>query len=72
MNTIAESESVIMPSWIKPRIGWNYAGWISRNPSGNMVFEELVERAKKSDHGECREVDIYPEGIACWFKEQST
>jgi hypothetical protein len=33
------------------------------------TFEELVEQGKRSDHGEERLVDLYPEGAVCWFRD---
>lgn len=58
-----------MPIWVKVRVGWRYVGWIARAPAIG-TFEEHVEELRRSDHGELREVDIYPEGAACWMKEQ--
>ena len=59
-----------MPAWVKPRLGWKFVGWIPRDPLFE-TFEELVEDARKSDHGELREVDIYPQGAAAWIKERT-
>jgi hypothetical protein len=50
------------PSWATVREkGWQYAGWIANPPERvtGKTFEELVEQAKQSDHGEVREVDVY-------------
>jgi hypothetical protein len=61
-----------MPSWVKIRPPeWKYVGWIDRE-SMISTFEQLVERARQSDHGETREVDIYQEGAACWVFEATT
>lgn len=50
---------------------WQYMGWIANPPdsSTSKTFDEFVEDAKKSDHGEIREVDIYEWGAVCWVKE---
>ena len=75
-----DRNNIFAPAWIKPRVGWTYAGWIPKNPitSGpnrateqDISYEELIRRHLQSDHGEIREVDAYPEGAACWFREQS-
>lgn len=58
-----------MPDWIIPRPGWRFAGWFPREPAYS-TFEELLKNAQHSDHGELREVDVYPEGAAEWFKER--
>ncbi len=50
-----------VPSWAKIRKGWTYVGWIAKDPAIGP-FEELVERAGRSDHGKLREVDIIPRG----------
>ena len=60
---------IFMPSWITPRIGWTFTGWFPNTPIIGS-FDELVKNAKLSDHGELREVDIYPEGVATWYKEK--
>lgn len=62
-------DNIRMLDWIKIRVGWQYVGWIARSLA-TSTFEELVEKGRRSDHGELREVDIYPEGAACWMKEQ--
>ena len=47
---------------------WRCVGWIQLNPIRG-TFEELVEQAKRSDHGEVREVDMYDWGAVCWMRE---
>lgn len=61
------------PEWAKVRgDGWEYIGWVPRiGIVGSKTFEELVSREKQSVHGEEREVDIYPEGATCWYREKS-
>lgn len=66
--------NIPMPYWVKLRLmdGWQYMGVIGKNlmiPFDVLSFEELVEEALRSDHGEIREADYYPEGAACWVKE---
>lgn len=63
------------PSFAKRRSGlWVYCSWFGRpsDPS-NVVqghFNELVQRSQRSDHGEERVVDIYPEGVTCYYRER--
>lgn len=58
------------PPGAKIRKGWKYVGWIANPPSStSRTFDEFVEMAKKSDHGELREVDVYDWGAVCWIKE---
>ena len=63
------NKPIPIPEWIVPRDeNWRYVGWIGRNPF-RVTFEELCERAVKSDHGEVRELDFYQEGAVTWVKE---
>ena len=67
----------LIPSWATPRSGdWKFAGWIDRKNvsklAGRKSFDELVERAKQSDHGEEIEVDIYKQGAVCWRREKDS
>ncbi len=54
---------------------WIYVGWIKNPPyagsDGKLSFNDYLEEAKKqrSDHGEIRELDVYPQGAVCWVKE---
>jgi len=59
------------PSWANTRIDWEYVGWIARNPAVEFSFEQLCQNALRSDHGELRKIDHYPEGAVCWMKEQT-
>ena len=47
---------------------WRYMGWIPLNPIYG-TFQELVGQAKRSDHGEIRELDFYTRGAVCWMRE---
>lgn len=64
----SDSPSPYFPEWAKSRLGWNYAGWIQRD-SPYDSFDELCKHAIKTDHGEIRELDFYPEGAVAWCKE---
>ncbi len=57
-----------LPEWAVARHGWRYVGWISRK-TVYATFEEFCERAVVSDHGETREIDLYPEGATVWVRE---
>ena len=54
------------PNFAKRRpTPWIFSGWIKKDE----LYEELLERVMKTDdHGETREVDIYPEGAVTWYK----
>ena len=58
------------PFGVRRPAPWIYAGWIAREPKAS-TFEELVEYARRSDHGEERVVDLYPEGAICYYREQA-
>lgn len=64
--------SIPFPGWATPRgLDWVYTGWFPRqNPY--VSFAELVQRALEPDHGETREVDEYPKGATCWYREPPT
>jgi hypothetical protein len=54
------------PEWAKYRpVPWEFVGWIGPGPN----MKRLAQASLRSDHGELRENDEYPEGIACWYKE---
>ncbi len=59
------------PAWAGIRPGWEFAGIISRNPSGSLSFFEYCQRALRSDHGELRRIDYYPQGAVCWTRERN-
>lgn len=60
------------PSFSQWRDGWKYLTWSDREnwPIGETTFEEMSERSLRSDHGEERATDIYPEGMTHWVREQ--
>lgn len=61
-----------IPFAFADRRGWYCCSWISRKltPSCSKTFEELCEQAtRRSDHGEERAVDIYPDGAVCWYRD---
>jgi hypothetical protein len=50
---------------------WQFVGWIKKMVPGRPEsFEKLCQRAGQSDHGETREVEIFPEGAVVWYKEK--
>ena len=56
-----------LPKWARAREGWWYCGWIRFTTPGE--FNQACYRALRSDHGELRGLDIYPEGAVEWCKE---
>lgn len=61
---------VPFPGWATPRgLDWTYTGWFPKD-EGPPGYKELIRRSLPSDHGETREVDEYPEGATCWFREK--
>ena len=63
-----------IPEWAESkarlRNGWVYSGCIKNPTRCRASFDELCEEVRRtSDRGEIREVDIYPEGATCWYKE---
>ena len=52
---------------------WRYVGWISNPSSASNIhgksFEQHCANATRSDHGETRELDMYPWGAVAWMKE---
>ena len=59
------------PVWAKKiRPGWKYVGIILRDTWGNLSFFQTCQRALRSDHGELRRIDYYPEGAVCWTRER--
>ncbi len=65
------------PSWATRREGpWIYAGWISIDCEDSTLgipsYKEMVAKQLRSDHGEIREVDEYPQGAVYWYREQET
>lgn len=62
-----------LPPGTKVRKGWKCGSLIANPPPppppSSRTFEQLVEMARKSDHGELREVDVYDWGAVCWIKE---
>jgi len=62
-----------LPFGVPRKSPWRFVGVIARESEAygrlGITFEELLESAKKIDHGEIREQDVYPEGAICWMKE---
>ena len=71
------NEEAFFPDFAKRRNSfvWTYCGWIEKpSDSSNVAqghFNELVEHARRSDHGEERAVDTYPGGVVCYYREQA-
>lgn len=56
------------PPWAKRRDPpWIYTGWIDKS---STHFDKLVAMNRKSDHGEARIVDVYPQGAVCYYHER--
>ena len=65
---VQKTLDVTFPRWATWRgNGWRYCGWIA-NPPAIGTFEEHYQAMLRSDHGEQRGVDVYPEGATCWFR----
>lgn len=65
----SESNWIPFPTWAKRRDdSWVYVGWI-KNPSRcGTSFEDLVKRARRSNHDK-REVDVYSQGATCYYQK---
>ena len=63
-----------LPEWaIERDNSWTYCGVIDNPPwlfdIHGLSYKQLRASTLRSDHGELREVDEYPEGCTCWCRE---
>lgn len=75
--TEAEAKKFGFPLQAIPREKpWIFVGWIKHHHGPKfdfeLSFEDMCAKAQQSDHGETREIDSYPEGAVCWYKERGT
>lgn len=69
---MSDGTPIPFPSWATRRdFPWVYVGWIENPPGTGDSFDEVISGQLKSDHGEIREVDRYPEGATCWCREET-